>query len=317
MRAAVLCTAGKFQVKTTRLPTPGAKEVRVRLEGCGVCGSNLAPFEGRPWFTYPFEPGAPGHEGWGEVEAIGSDVTKCKVGDRVALLSYHAFAEYDIASEDAVLRLPSSLEKKPFPGEALGCAMNVLHRSNLERGQTVAIIGVGFMGALLTALAANAGARVIAVSRRRFALEIASRFGAADTICMEGHRKVIEQVKEITNGAFCDCVVEAAGAQGPLDLAGELTKERGRLVVAGYHQDGPRQVNMQLWNWRGLDVINAHERDPRIYVSGMEAAVRVVASGALDPSPLFTHTFEFDQIDAAFNTMRSRPNNFLKALVKL
>ena len=38
----------------------------------------------------------------------------------------------------------------------------------------------------------------------------------------------------------------------------ELTRVRGRLVVAGYHQDGPRQVDMQLWNWRGLDVINAH-----------------------------------------------------------
>ena len=49
--------------------------------------------------------------------------------------------------------------------------------------------------------------------------------------------------------------------------------ERGRLVIAGYHQDGPRQVNMQLWNWRGIDVINAHERDPRRYVDGMRAAV--------------------------------------------
>jgi len=54
-------------------------------------------------------------------------------------------------------------------------------------------------------------------------------------------------------------VIEAAGQQWPLDLATELTRERGRLIIAGYHQDGPRQINMQLWNWRGLDVINAHE----------------------------------------------------------
>jgi hypothetical protein len=55
------------------------------------------------------------------------------------------------------------------------------------------------------------------------------------------------------------------------DLAGELCAERGRLVIAGYHQDGMRQVNVQLWNWRGIDVINAHERDPQAYVDGMRA----------------------------------------------
>src|SRR5206468_4320284 len=102
----------------------GANEVRVRMEGCGVCGSNLAPWEGRPWFTYPFEIGAPGHEGWGEVEEIGEGVAKVKVGERVAALSYHAFAESDVADESNVVLLPQSLKKKPFPGEALGCAFN-------------------------------------------------------------------------------------------------------------------------------------------------------------------------------------------------
>ena len=80
-------------------------------------------------------------------------------------------------------------------------------------------------------------------------------------------------MKELTDGRWCERVIEAVGLQWPLDLAGELTGERGRLVIAGYHQDGPRQVNMQLWNWRGIDVINAHERDPQRYVDGMRAAV--------------------------------------------
>ena len=48
-------------------------------------------------------------------------------------------------------------------------------------------------------------------------------------------------------------------------------------MIAGYHQDGLRQVNMQLWNWRGIDVINAHERDPRVYISGMHAAANAIA----------------------------------------
>jgi predicted dehydrogenase len=85
---------------------------------------------------------------------------------------------------------------------------------------------------------------------------------------MEDHGQVIDQVKELTDGRFCEAVVEATGKQWPLDLSAEITAVRGRLIIAGYHQDGPRQVNMQLWNWRGLDVINAHERAPEVYKAG-------------------------------------------------
>jgi threonine dehydrogenase-like Zn-dependent dehydrogenase len=110
-------------------------------------------------------------------------------------------------------------------------------------------------------------------------------------------------------------VIEAVGKQWPLDLAAELTGVRGRLVIAGYHQDGPRQVNMQLWNWRGLDVVNAHERDPAIYVDGVRAAVEAVVTGRLDPDPLYTHTFPLTRLDEALNATRDRPDGFLKALV--
>jgi len=74
---------------------------------------------------------------------------------------------------------------------------------------------------------------------------------------------------------------------------------------------------MQLWNWRGLDVINAHERDPRVYAAGMREAVNAVAEGRLNPAPLFTHTFKLNQIDQALEMMRSRPDGFLKALIKI
>jgi threonine dehydrogenase-like Zn-dependent dehydrogenase len=132
---------------------------------------------------------------------------------------------------------------------------------------------------------------------------------------MEDHGTIIGQVKELTDGALCDRAIEAVGMQWPLDLAAELTRERGRLVVAGYHQGGPRQVNMQLWNWRGLDVINAHERDPAIYVQGMREAVDAVSSGRLDPGPLCTHRFPLDRLGEALDATRDRPDGFLKALV--
>jgi threonine dehydrogenase-like Zn-dependent dehydrogenase len=315
MRASVVAGPGRVEVEHLVIPEPGLGEVRLRLQGSGVCGSNLPLWEGRPWFQYPTTPGAPGHEGWGVVDATGAGVSDLTIGQRVAALSYKAYAEFDIASAAAVVPLPESLSDTPFPGEPLGCAMNVFRRSDIEPGQTVVVIGIGFLGALLTRLASYAGARVIAISRRAFALDLAREMGADVTIPMENHDEIVQQVRQLTGGEGADRVIEVIGMQWPLDLAGELTRVRGRLMIAGYHQDAPRQVNMQLWNWRGLDVINAHEREPAVYVEGIQLAVDAVANGVLDPTPLYTHSYDLDQLDQAFDMMKNRPDGFLKALV--
>ncbi|MFL5296917.1 MAG: zinc-binding dehydrogenase [Phenylobacterium sp.] len=315
MRAAVLAGPGEMRIEEVAVPEPGEGQVRVRLEGCGVCASNLTPWAGPEWMQYPTEPGGLGHEGWGVVDAVGPGVAGVAEGDRVAALSFHSYAEYDVAEASAVIPLPPSLAGQPFPGEPLGCAMNIFRRSDIQAGQTVAIVGVGFLGAILTRLASEAGARVIAISRRPFSLELARRMGAAETVAMDDHYAIIEQVRGLTNGVFCDRVIEAVGKQWPLDLAAELARERGKLVIAGYHQDGPRQVNMQLWNWRGLDVINAHERDPLVYAEGVREAVAAVASGRLNPSGLYTHAYPLDALGQALDATRDRPDGFLKALV--
>lgn len=315
MRAAVLTGPGALRIDEVSRPEPGRGQVRIRLEGCGVCASNLEPWAGPEWMQFPTEPGALGHEGWGVVDAVGEDVDALQAGDRVATLSGRSFAEYDLADAAGVIRLPDALAGRPFPGEPLGCAMNIFRRSAIEPGQTVAILGIGFLGAALTRLATDAGARVIAISRRESSLQLARDMGAAETIPMHDHYAIIEQVRALTDGRFCERVIEAVGKQWPLDLAAELTAEGGRLVIAGYHQDGPRQVNMQLWNWRGFDVINAHERDPAVQRRGVEEAVEAVASGRLDPAPLYTHRYPLDQLDDALNATRDKPDGFVKALI--
>ena len=315
MRAAVFAGPQQLRLESTALPEPGPHEVRVRLEGCGICASNLPVWEGRPWFTYPLAPGTPGHEGWGRVEVVGREVRGLPVGARVALVSSHAYAEYDVTQADAVVPLPACLDGQPFPGEPLGCAVNVFRRSDVRPGQTVAIVGIGFLGALLTRLATQAGARVIAISRRPFALEVARQCGAATTLCLDDPWQLLAQVKMLTGGAGCERVFEAVGHQEALDVASELTRVHGRLIIAGYHQDGLRQVNMQLWNWRGLDVINAHERDLARTVEGMRMAVDLVASSQLDPLPLCTHAFSLEQLPAAFAAMQQRLDGFMKAYI--
>jgi threonine dehydrogenase-like Zn-dependent dehydrogenase len=193
--------------------------------------------------------------------------------------------------------------------------MNIFRRSKVQAGQDIAVIGVGFLGAILVKLASNACARVFAISRRTESLDLARRMGAAETIPMDDHSRIIERVRDLTEVRFCDRVIEAVGKQWPLDLAAELTREGGRLVIAGYHQDGPRQVNMQLWNWRGFDVINAHERDPSVVLRGMREALGAIQRGVIDPEVLITHRFPLDRLDEALNATRDRPGNFVKAVV--
>src|SRR3954469_3493414 len=114
MIAAVLTKPGTIELQKVNNPQLKDDEVKIKLEGCGICASSLPLWEGREWFSYPSEPGSPGHEGWGIVEEIGNDVTGIDKGDRVAFLSYHAFAEYDISNRNSLVKLPSSLANIPF-----------------------------------------------------------------------------------------------------------------------------------------------------------------------------------------------------------
>jgi len=317
MRSAILLEPRRFDIQPLEVPAPGEGEVLLKVRGCGVCGSDMGPWKGIQGLEYPMKPGAPGHEVFGIVEALGSGVEGLKPGDPVTALTYRAYSEYDVARASDIVPLPASLADRVVLGEPVACAVNVSHRAGVKEGDVVVLLGTGFLGALMLQLLRRSGApkpaRVITVSRRRLSDEMMNRLGVDESLTYED--EVHNRVGAATNGEMADVVIEATGKQRPLDLGGELTRVRGRLIVAGYHQDGPRTVNMQLWNWRGIDVINAHERDPAIYKRGMEEGVRLLAEGGLDLEPLITHTFPLAEINRAFTTSEERPEGFLKSVV--
>jgi threonine dehydrogenase-like Zn-dependent dehydrogenase len=288
MRIAVVERPRKVAVRRVRIPEPGPGQVRVRLEGCGVCGSNLPIWEGRAWLKYPLGPGAPGREGWGVLDAIGEGVAGLKVGDRVATLGASAFAEFQVLASPDLVRVPAKIDQ-PFPGEALGCAMNIHRRSDVQAGHTVAIVGIGFLGAILTQLATNAGARVIAISDRPYALEVARRFGAAECLPLEDHPKIVARVNALTEGRLCERVIDLTAAPG----SHALTAEQGKRIVA----------------------FDQQERDARNRKEGMLLAMDAIVRGELDPRALYTHRFSIDRLGEAFEVVKARPAGFLKALV--
>jgi threonine dehydrogenase-like Zn-dependent dehydrogenase len=316
-QAAMLTAPATIQLRSCEILEPAVGEVRVRLQGCGVCASSLPVWEGRPWFKYPIEPGTPGHEGWGRVDALGAGVTDLDIGDRVALISNHAFAQFDVAPRAAIVRLPAALDRHPFPGEPIGCAMNIFERSDIRADHSVAIVGGGFLGALLTQLATHIGAGVTVLSHRDYSLQVARSAGAAHVLNSADQYRARQRALDLTSGRGFDRVIECAGVQTTLDLASALTAERARLVIAGYHQDSLRQVNMQEWNWRGLDVVNAHERAIERYTAGIEAGVRAVLEGRIDPFSLLTHSLPLEELARCFDMLSTRPDGFMKAVVTM
>ena len=115
---------------------------------------------------------------------------------------------------------------------------------------------------------------------RQAALQVARRSGATHTVLAASQEEGIQRAMSLTNGRGYDRVIETGGVQATLDLASAIAAEYGRLILAGYHQDGLRTVNLQQWNWRALDVVNAHERSVDRYASGMAQAVAAVLDGA-------------------------------------
>ena len=317
MIAAVLTRPGFFEVQNTAIPEITEDEIKVKVEGCGICASSIPLWEGREWFNYPLGAGSPGHEGWGLVEEVGKNISNVYAGDRIAFLSFKSYAEFDVARKGAFVKLPPQLNNKPFPGEPLGCAMNIFNRSDISKNDVVAIIGIGFLGALLCQLAKHRGAKVIAISKRPYSLTFAEKYGADEIIPLTTAWEVSNKVAEITRNAFCTRVIEATGKQEALDIATEIIAEGGKMIIAGYHQDGLRQVNLQKWNWKGIDVINAHERDPAKYLTGMQLAVDAMMQGTLDPEKLYTDILPLNKISEGFTTAAERPEGFMKVLIKM
>jgi 2-desacetyl-2-hydroxyethyl bacteriochlorophyllide A dehydrogenase len=314
LKAAALAGPGDVRVYEIDKPVPGPGELLVEVKVCGLCSSELGMWVDPQW--KPKEPIFFGHEVSGIVVGTGEGVQAFREGDRVTVFTDRGgYAEYVAVPERWAIRLSDSVPFEWALGEPIGCAMNATARSGIEVGDTVLVIGVGFMGGLILQGARLKGAsRIIAVDARPESFEVADKLGA-DAIIDASRENAAERVLEMTGGQGADVVIEATGKQAALDTATQAVRIRGRLVIFGYHQGGPRTIDVQTWNWKGIDVINAHERDPEAYLKGMRTGIRLLESGQLRIEPLLSHYFALDEINRAFQTAKEKPAGFLKAVI--
>ncbi len=314
MKAALLTDQRRIEFFEKELSAPMKGEVLVRITECGLCTSDLDVWTGKAPDKLPMEIG---HEIAGVVEGVGPEVSSLSAGDSVvAWVPDGGFAERIVVPERFCVPVPAEL-RYPAVAEPLACIVNSVELAAPLLGDDVLIIGAGYMGSLLQMVAQLKGPRSLIVADiRDDALDRARQLGATRVV-NTAQESLAEAVAEETNGVGVDVAFEVTGITPGLQLAGEVTRMSGKLAIVGYHLGEPRPIPLGHWNWMAFQIVNAHFRDLDTVMAGMRAGMRLVGSGALEPSPLVTDVFPLGEIVEAFEHASSRPEGFVKAVVEM
>ena len=260
MRAVVISAPRSVRVESVENPTPLPGEVLVRVNACGICGTDLHILDGdSPLARYPV---IPGHEFAGEVVALGSEITEgngevpITVGSRVAIdpnlncghcepcrtghenlcLNYNGvgvttnggMAQYVSVPRSRAYVLPDTLSlREGSLVEPLSCAVHGMNQLRPQSGDKVLIVGAGTMGLLLLQLIVRGGAsRVVMIDVNAQRLERAEALGASRT-----YRDIKQALNDEPRGF--NCVVDATGVPAVVESAFTAVKRGGKLMVFG------------------------------------------------------------------------------------
>jgi D-arabinose 1-dehydrogenase-like Zn-dependent alcohol dehydrogenase len=322
MRAMIVPGPGEeLRLEERDVPQPGAGEVRLRVQACGVCHSDALTVRGAPGIQYPR---IPGHEVIGVVEALGAGVagwqtgaragvgwfpgccgycSQCRHGNGFACENVHGatgvsrdggYATHMLAHFSALARVPAALDS--LASAPLLCAgittFNALRHSGAGAGELVAVHGVGGLGHLGIQFAARLGYRVVAVNRGRDKEELARKLGASEYIDSTAQDPAAALRALGGARAILATVTDAAAMQA---ISGGLGVNGTLLVIGGV---GPLTVD-------SLDLLRK-----RAAVRGWYSGMGVDSEDTLIFSERqgvtsMNEVFAFEQAQAAYERMMS------------
>lgn len=262
MMAAVLY--GKETIKVEEVPVPeiGPRDVLVRVKAALTCGTDVKVFRRGYHARMIVPPALFGHELAGDIVAVGEQVTRWKVGHRVVaansapcgdcfycrrnnenlcenlLFNNGAYAEYiripDRIVEKNMYELPAHISYQDAAlVEPFACVLRGAEESNIKKGDTVAVIGLGPIGLMFVRLAAHLGARVIAIGRRRTQLDRAERMGAKVLLSTADIHDVVTAVRDATSDHGADVTIEAVGSPATWQEAVAMVRRGGTVNFFG------------------------------------------------------------------------------------
>lgn len=310
MKTTVLTSAG-FIFRDTDLPDCEGNKVLVRTLSCGICEGDVFAYKCAVNGSNSEEM-YPGHEGTGIVEKAGPLAGQVKKGDLVTVNGSNLggnLSEFFLVDAEDIVRLPEAVNLSITHGEPVSCCVNGMRRSGVNLRSRVAVLGCGYMGMVCLKLALLQGAReVVAIDPIKWRTDFAKEFGAAKTYAPD-------QIDLRELGEF-DVVIEAAGVPQTLNMAIEIVKQHGKILVFGYHQSegGIRSLNMQLLNFKAVDFVNAHSRRNNEKMDALAESVELMSDGRLDVSKLVT-PYPIEEINSAMQDLVSRKEGLFKAAV--
>jgi len=348
MRALVFKEIGKTAVIEKPIPEPGPEEAVVRTTAALICTSDLHTVAGA--LPVPADRTL-GHESVGVIHQLGSAITGFTEGQRVAVnavtpcykcsycqrgftsqcggplggYKYTAqidgnMAEYFIvpAAQANLAPIPDDLtdEQAVYACDMLSTGFMGAEHAYLQFGETVAIFAQGPVGLCATMGARLLGAgQIIAVESKPERQELAKRFGA-DVIVDFTQGDPVEQIMELTGGQGVDAAIEAFGFPQTFEACVRVTKAGGRVSNIGYHGENPNPLQLPL------DAMGLGMNDKAIHTGlcpggseRMNRLFRLMQSGRIDPTPMTTHRFPFDDVERAFVMMSSKQDGIIKPLI--
>jgi threonine dehydrogenase-like Zn-dependent dehydrogenase len=284
-------------------------EVLIKTKVCGICMGDIYTFKGNL-------PGGDvmGHEGVGVVVDVGKNVKNINEGDYVTTLGGPAFAEYHKADYHNVAKIPKKI--KDFAiwiAEPAACAVNGIRGSKIEMGDSVCIIGCGYMGLLLIqAIPKRMLNKLIALDILDSRLNFAKRFGV-DFVLNPQNCEVENEIQNIV-GKKVDVVIEASGALGTLRLATDLVRSGGKIVIFGRHVVD-ENVPTEKWHVKGLNILNTSPSSSLNFNKDFHDAVTLLKKGVFDQKTLITHRFSFNDPEKAFRIAATKPLEYIKGVI--
>jgi (R,R)-butanediol dehydrogenase/meso-butanediol dehydrogenase/diacetyl reductase len=327
MKAAVWYGNKDIRYEDREIDPLGDCEVQIKVAKAGICGTDLHEWWAGPIFmpvdtphplTGKKTPLTAGHECSGTIVAVGSKVTRFKVGDRVTsdsatwcgecayckkgwyslcvkcaflgLSRDGVYAEFVNVPEPSVEHVPDNV---PFDWAAMtepfACALHVVQRSRVMIGETLVVIGTGPIGLMAAHLAKVAGARVYVVARTEIKKEMVRKIGAI--ILDPATDDIPAVIKSQTDGLGADVVLEVVGTEETIDLSLRITKRRGRIVLVGFPEEKPVvDWNEILYNeFEVLGILNNQGGE-------MKQIIQMMSDGTIEPEQFITGRIGLSEI---------------------
>jgi len=314
MKAAVLYGPHDWRIEEKKTPSFKEDECLIKINTCGVCHSEIHQWETKiEGLEYPRYIG---HEVAGEIIEVGSAVTRFKKGDRVAAWADgRGYAEEISVNQKTLELISDDIEYKHALSEPIACTTNAVIRANVQLGDVIALVGTGFMGLImLQELKLTGAKKIIAIDVREEMLELSAELGA-DIQLNPNKDDIDSEIKKLTGGKGVDVSFEVGGNQSTLDLAAQICRMEGKLVIFGYHPGSRIIRDLGYWNWMAFDIINAHFRDMNTILKGARIGMDLLNAGKIKMDKLITHTYRLDQIEEAFKAAKEKPKGFVKSVI--